>query len=178
MYHFVRGKSSHFAYYLRVSNAPRFTTPAVWVPLRIQARTLNFSFFKNNFPQKYPQYNLRHCRQQQYWRWVLRHDVIANAKHSRLFLAAFLAARKQHRRTGGDTRVCGSGGRSLYPDPSWGIPTADFPVSPGLCNYDEHFDAHQIIFSLTFCVSPERLLYLPFTFARAQLKSPGPFPTG
>jgi hypothetical protein len=30
-YQSVRGKSSHFTYYLRVSNAPRFTTPAVWV---------------------------------------------------------------------------------------------------------------------------------------------------
>jgi hypothetical protein len=62
------------------------------------------------------------------------------------------------------------------PDPSWGIPAADFPMSPDLCNYDEHFDAHQIIFSLTFCVSPERLFYLPSTFARAQLKFLFPFP--
>lgn len=30
-YQSVRGKSSHFTYYLRVSNALRFTTPAVWV---------------------------------------------------------------------------------------------------------------------------------------------------
>ena len=70
-----------------------------------------------------------------------------------------------------EIRECRSGGGSLYPDPSWGIPAADFPMSPGLCNYDEHFDAHQIIFSLTFCVSPESLLYLPSTFVRAQLKS-------
>jgi len=42
-------------------------------------------------------------------------------------------------------------------------------TSPDLCNYDEHFDAHQIILSLKFCVSPELLLYLPSTFARAQL---------
>jgi hypothetical protein len=75
-----------------------------------------------------------------------------------------------------EIRECGSEGGSLYPDPSWGIPAADFPMSPDLCNYDEHFDAHQIIFSLTFCVSPERLLYLPSAFARAQLKSS--FPQG
>ena len=38
-------------------------------------------------------------------------------------------------------------------DPSWGIPAANFPFLPNYCNYDEHFDAHQIIFDLTFCVS-------------------------
>jgi len=65
-----------------------------------------------------------------------------------------------------EIRKCGSGGGSLLPDPSWGIPAADFPISPGLCNYDEHFDAHQIIFSLTFCVSPEHLFFLPAFYFR------------
>jgi hypothetical protein len=48
---------------------------------------------------------------------------------------------------------CGSGGGSLHLDPSWGIPAANFPFHPNYCNYDEHFDAHMIIFDLTFCVS-------------------------
>ncbi|KAF8499612.1 concanavalin A-like lectin/glucanase domain-containing protein [Russula emetica] len=46
---------------------------------------------------------------------------------------------------------CGSGGGYLYPDPSWGIPAADFPMYPDLCNYNDHFNAHQIVFDLTFC---------------------------
>jgi hypothetical protein len=52
-----------------------------------------------------------------------------------------------------EIRECGSGGGSLHVDPSWGIPAANFPFLPDYCNYDEHFDAHQIIFDLTFCVS-------------------------
>jgi len=55
-----------------------------------------------------------------------------------------------------------SGGGSLYPDASWGVPAADFPMCSDFCNYDDHFDAHQIVFDLTFCVSD--LFYLPCTF--------------
>jgi len=50
----------------------------------------------------------------------------------------------------------------LYPDPSWGVPAADFPMYPDFCNYDDHFNAHQIVFDLTFCVSD--LFYLSCTF--------------
>lgn len=61
-----------------------------------------------------------------------------------------------------EIRECGSGGGSLYPDPSWGVPAANFPMYPGLCDYDAHFNAHQIVFDLTFCVRD--LFCLPFTF--------------
>jgi hypothetical protein len=52
-----------------------------------------------------------------------------------------------------EIRGSGSGGGFLYPDPSWGVPAADFPMRPELCNYDDRFNAHQIVFDLTFCVS-------------------------
>jgi len=38
---------------------------------------------------------------------------------------------------------------SVNPD-FWGIPTAYFPTGDN-CNYEEHFNAHMIIFDLTFC---------------------------
>jgi len=44
-----------------------------------------------------------------------------------------------------------SGKGLIYPDPSWGLPAANFPMCPGLCNYDDHFDDHQLVFDLTFC---------------------------
>lgn len=50
-----------------------------------------------------------------------------------------------------EIRDCGSEGGLLHLDPSWGIPAANFPFLPNNCNYDEHFDAHEIIFDLTFC---------------------------
>jgi hypothetical protein len=56
----------------------------------------------------------------------------------------------------------GSAGGQLFPDFSWGIPAANFPMCPDLCNYDAHFNAHQIVFDLTFCVS--NLFYLLCTF--------------
>jgi hypothetical protein len=59
-----------------------------------------------------------------------------------------------------EIRECGSGGESLYVDPSWGIPAANFPFLPTYCNYEEHFDAHELIFDLTFCVSLSTLLIL------------------
>lgn len=52
-----------------------------------------------------------------------------------------------------EIRESGSGGGSLYPDSTWGKPAADFPMCPGFCDYEEHFDAHQLVFDLTFCVS-------------------------
>jgi hypothetical protein len=51
-----------------------------------------------------------------------------------------------------EIRDCGSGGGSLFPNPSWGSPAANFPMCPGYCDYDSHFNAHQIVFDLTFCV--------------------------
>ncbi|EMD37716.1 glycoside hydrolase family 16 protein [Gelatoporia subvermispora B] len=38
----------------------------------------------------------------------------------------------------------------IAPDPSWGPPEATFPTSD-TCDYNSHFDAHQMIFDLTFC---------------------------
>ena len=38
-------------------------------------------------------------------------------------------------------------------DPFWGDPDAHFPFDPYLCDYKQHFDAHQMVFDLTFCVS-------------------------
>ena len=43
------------------------------------------------------------------------------------------------------------GADTIVPDGSWGIPDATFP--PDTCNYESHFDAHQLVFDLTFCVS-------------------------
>ncbi|KAG6826875.1 hypothetical protein H0H92_014079 [Tricholoma furcatifolium] len=40
----------------------------------------------------------------------------------------------------------------LVPDFSWGIPNAQFPTGH-LCNYASHFDAHEMIFDITLCVS-------------------------
>jgi hypothetical protein len=52
-------------------------------------------------------------------------------------------------------------GESLSPNPTWGEPAADFPLDPNDCNYDQHFNAHMIIFDLTFCVG---VLYWFCTF--------------
>ena len=40
----------------------------------------------------------------------------------------------------------------VSPDDSWGEPYAAFPMGSA-CNYTEHFNAHQFVFDLTFCVS-------------------------
>jgi len=45
------------------------------------------------------------------------------------------------------------GGSDLLPNPLWGPPWASFPTLPVNCDYNTHFDAHIIIFDLTFCVS-------------------------
>ena len=46
-----------------------------------------------------------------------------------------------------------AGGSKLRPSGMWGMPDASFPTQPGQCDYNEHFDAHMMIFDLTFCVS-------------------------
>ena len=43
-------------------------------------------------------------------------------------------------------------GEPLFPNPTWGEPAAAFPMDPDYCNYDQYFNAHMIIFDLTFCV--------------------------
>jgi hypothetical protein len=46
------------------------------------------------------------------------------------------------------------GGESLTPDDvTWGRPAANFPMKQGHCDYDSHFNAHRMVFDLTFCVS-------------------------
>jgi hypothetical protein len=42
--------------------------------------------------------------------------------------------------------------QSLAPT-QWRTPDANFPTSSDNCDYDQHFNAHQIVFDLTFCVS-------------------------
>ena len=53
-------------------------------------------------------------------------------------------------------------GDLLFPNPTWGEPAGDFP--PDSCKYDQYFDAHQIIFDLTFCVS--EFPFIVISFAR------------
>jgi hypothetical protein len=43
-------------------------------------------------------------------------------------------------------------GRSRV-SPNWRTPDAHFPTEEGQCEYDNYFDAHQIVINLTFCVS-------------------------
>ncbi len=43
-------------------------------------------------------------------------------------------------------------GKLVDPDFSWGFPAANFPFYPGHCDYEQHFNAHQMVFDLTFCV--------------------------
>lgn len=44
-----------------------------------------------------------------------------------------------------------SGTRSVSANSSWGLPSAAFPFTS--CDYASYFNAHAIIFDLTFCVS-------------------------
>jgi hypothetical protein len=37
-------------------------------------------------------------------------------------------------------------------NPTWGEPAANFPMVPGVCDYNKYFGLHQIVFDLTFCV--------------------------
>jgi len=39
-------------------------------------------------------------------------------------------------------------------------PAANFPMRKGYCDYDQHFDAHKMVFDLTFCVSAFRVFCL------------------
>ncbi|KAI0072658.1 hypothetical protein K474DRAFT_1667552 [Panus rudis PR-1116 ss-1] len=43
------------------------------------------------------------------------------------------------------------GPSQITPNPSWGNPEAYFPLNPDNCDYDSHFDAHSMVFDLTFC---------------------------
>jgi len=45
-------------------------------------------------------------------------------------------------------QLFGDGG--ISPNPGWGMPAASFPVGDN-CDYDSHFDAHVMVFDLTFC---------------------------
>ncbi|EIN11633.1 hypothetical protein PUNSTDRAFT_98803 [Punctularia strigosozonata HHB-11173 SS5] len=42
-----------------------------------------------------------------------------------------------------------AGSPVVVPTPLWGLPEASFP--PDNCDYDQHFDAHRMVFDLTFC---------------------------
>ena len=43
---------------------------------------------------------------------------------------------------------------TIFPTDQWGMPEAFFPLADGsTCDYDSHFNAHQLVFDLTFCVS-------------------------
>lgn len=43
-----------------------------------------------------------------------------------------------------------SGSSNVGPTTNWGTPDAIFPTDA--CDHDCHFDAHSIVFDLTFCV--------------------------
>lgn len=51
-------------------------------------------------------------------------------------------------------------GNLLTPNDGWGTPAANFTMVPGYCDYSEYFNAQQIIFDLTFCVSA--FVYISF----------------
>ncbi|KAI0259260.1 concanavalin A-like lectin/glucanase domain-containing protein [Gloeopeniophorella convolvens] len=40
---------------------------------------------------------------------------------------------------------------AAVPEPHVGHPAATFPMNQGNCDYESHFDAHQMVFDLTFC---------------------------
>jgi hypothetical protein len=54
-----------------------------------------------------------------------------------------------------------------FPTCSWGEPAAAFPIDPTHCDYDQHFNVHMIMFSMTFCV---RDFSPVFQVSRAQLR--------
>ncbi|KAH9979070.1 concanavalin A-like lectin/glucanase domain-containing protein [Lactifluus volemus] len=39
----------------------------------------------------------------------------------------------------------------IFPNLSWGAPAANFPMYHEYCNYADHFNAHKMVFDLTFC---------------------------
>ena len=53
----------------------------------------------------------------------------------------------------------GYGAPLAGPTHAWGTPEAEFPLETDNCGYDAHFDAHQLVFDLTFCVGAPSLLY-------------------
>ena len=48
---------------------------------------------------------------------------------------------------------------AISPNGAWGVPDAFFPTWDN-CGYDGHFNAHALVFDLTFCVSPHVVLSL------------------
>ena len=44
-------------------------------------------------------------------------------------------------------------GELAYPDTTWGSPVANYPFYPDRCDYEQHINAHRMVFDLTFCVS-------------------------
>jgi len=42
-------------------------------------------------------------------------------------------------------------GQAVFPSIAWGEPVANFPMLPGFCDYDLHFNAQRMVFDLTFC---------------------------
>ena len=54
------------------------------------------------------------------------------------------------RNDGGVPGIVRNGGGEITPDASWGMPQARFPTNN--CDFNKYFDAHQIVFDLTFCV--------------------------
>ena len=55
---------------------------------------------------------------------------------------------------------------SMYPTAWWGEPDAVFPLAADSCDYASHFDAHNFVFDLTFCVS-RRAVAIPLTTVHA-----------
>jgi hypothetical protein len=66
-------------------------------------------------------------------------------------------------------------GEPLIANPldTWGPPDASFPVDPNYCDYNKFFDAHQIVFDLTFCVSEFFIHLLSFPGMTEVLSSQG-----
>ena len=63
-----------------------------------------------------------------------------------------------------------SQGEPLFPNPTWGPPAADFPLDPSNCAYDQFFNAHQMVFDLTFCVRGDFVLPVLYVFSRTRLR--------
>ena len=65
-------------------------------------------------------------------------------------------------------------GEPLIANPldTWGPPDANFPLDPNYCNYDQFFNAHQIVFDLTFCVRDFFIGLLIFQGMTEVLSSP------
>lgn len=68
-----------------------------------------------------------------------------------------------------------SNGEPIIANPlgTWGPPSASFPLDPNYCNYDQFFNAHQIVFDLTFCVGDFFIRLLSFQGMTEVLSSQG-----